>query len=551
MADLTIKLTFSDDNGAKDGSSSDSDNTGYAIYRREGADPGNDALYRIHTNNNPTPGVGTITYEDSDVSVDKSYFYRIENIRGSETALGPLIGPINAPNLTGLGYPGNTPSHTDGVTNYISTEPLIHYDAWKEMALHGEDYKYLPGEYIKNQPNTYKSLNMLFQNGGVHMGLDGTTPELGPHHTSGVTGSFPRIDGPSFSNWCAQIKAARGIDSDFHGRLILDKGATFVLVHPSRSSHPLARTFDDAGQWYAGNWMQAKIPGRTYWGGDNRLKPTNPAVKNHRSVQFSNGNFWSDPDPFMGNSDPNDSAWYPRSTTIMDYDTYYNFGFFNLGGPENGIIPSCIANYGTGSRDYYRDEHVGSIMDLYGTPYIIQHKDHPYISIDAGRINIFIKRIYPNGSYDFYINGMLRDTNAGPHTSTALPQAFKGEDYKAIITDDNGTKFPFGTDSDWYWWSRMQGVSEDMKLLVPPQLGLSTTRSYSPSETYGFVTSPSHIHPIPIQREQAGGNFFNELMLIPSDLTETPGDFTRLVNYLNSKYQGSSNFATQGDYDER
>ena len=135
MAQSRIRLTFTDDNNGAN------DNDGYKVYRNIGSDPcpGGviDATKLIHTHTSPTTGA-SVQFTDMTASSGNNYFYRVSFTRGVDEALSPnVVGPVDFPAADSLGYPNNVPSHTSGVTNFITTEPILHLDAAEEHTLLG------------------------------------------------------------------------------------------------------------------------------------------------------------------------------------------------------------------------------------------------------------------------------------------------------------------------------------------------------------------------------------------------------------------------------
>jgi len=515
MAKVTIK--FSDDNGDPAGGSSPSDNDGYRIYRAANIDPGTDPTNLLHEETNPPQGAGEITYVDTTLPVNLPHYYRLENVRGTETAVSPLVGPIVISDLDKLGYPENTPSHTDGVANFITVEPLVHIDAYAEMKRYGINYRYATGEGPKNLSKRYSGMDQVSNNWGIHFGRDGSTPEIRCHDdlTIGQCSSMYTKD---YNLFCSQLKETRGIDPEVQSRLVLDDGACVFYIFPSYTSHPEAtsgKVLSSASQHLANYIFLARLGNRVSpnWSGD--------LIKNHRSLNFS-GDIYTDPEPWQNTPNPNDPGWYPRyaggRTNIS-----LNFGTYFYGGTSNGMI----SRFHLGQGGFY---------SLAGDGYEVKWSSYPDThSYTNPKINVICRRVYPNGAYDFFVNGVKAATSVGNHKS--LIQIYRT---------------PSGHDSlSNTWWSQNgllqdltgNGNADDMHMIIPPALGLNGTES-STSTTDGGIYQASSLSVV-----SDPDHTFNEAILIPSDLTaNSNADFNRMIAYINSKYGASSQFATQGNY---
>lgn len=514
MTTAKITIKFSDDNGDTAGGSSPSDNTAYRIYRKADADPSNDSANLLYENTSPPQGTGVITFVDDGTngtapSVNTRYYYRVENVRGTTTALSALIGPIVVSDLDRLAYPENKPSDTDGVANYITVEPIVHYDATAEIKKHGDGYLYPRGSYFNNLSKRFSGLDHSFGGGGVHLGLDGVTPEL-RCHDSGTGYSGITLGVRDYSLFSAQFKDALGIDQDVDPRVVFDNGACCFIISPSISSHSTGTSYhmQHAGQHRSHRIFTCNIGGR-------QTNDVDPLLKIHKTLKYSDGQPWSDPEPWQNNPNPDDPGWYPRGTVYQRSNIVLDYGFYPRGGVSNGIRGAFHVSKG-GFYPLAENAYTvpwSSNTDLWQTP----------------KINVICRRIYPNGEYDFFVNGVKKSTNVGNHKS-----------YLQIYRTPSGSDTLSGS-----WWDRENllqdlngnGTAEDLHMIIPPAIGLNSYTGQGMKEVSGFTGFP------------AGAHVINEAILIPDDLTaNSDADFNRMVTYINNKYSSSPDFATQGDY---
>lgn len=529
MATAKITFKFSDDNGDPSGGSSSSDNTGYRVYRKAGSDPSNDSANLLYENTSPPQGTGVITFIDDGSngtapSVNTRYYYRIENVRGTDTALSASIGPIVVADLDKLAYPENSPSNTDGVTNFINVEPLIHYDAFNEEKRNGIGYKYPNNSYVRNLSRRFSGLDQSWGGGTVALGHDGQTPEMRNHEDNPLTTGLT-LGNRSWGLFSSQIRDAIGYDQDVEPRLVLDKGACFFYVFPSVGSHPdntgnahLA----SANQWSRGDIFKSYYSGRSPW------MDKNAPLKIHKSIKYSDGGLWVDPDPPYGQANPNDLGWYPYYTYSGRTQTNLYFGFY----PNGGYGISSPFHGGTDGGYYeLNDGTTGKYTQMPWSQYPDLYRGYNTGFTDV-KINVLCRRIYPNGSYDFFINGVKAATNVGNH-KTLLKKSRTTSGHDSVTNS---------------WWADQgllqdldgSGYAEDLHMITPPALGLNATKNsnhYGITWDSGFTTISRATHT------------FNEALLIPDDLTaDGNADFNRMISYINTKYGASPQFATQGNY---
>ena len=530
MATAKITIKFSDDNGDNAGGSSPSDNTAYRIYRKADADPSNDSANLLYENTSPPQGTGVITFVDDGTngaapSVNTRYFYRVENVRGTTTALSALIGPVVVSDLDRLAYPENSPSHTDGVANYITVEPLIHYDAATEEKRVGILNKYPSNSYIRNLSRRFSGLDHSWGGGTIAIGRDGQTPEFRNHDDNAITGGL-QLGIRDYGLFSTQIRDAVGLDPDVEPRLVFDNGMTFFFIFPSIGSHPDNDTgawnFKSANQHMAGDIFKAYYSGRA----SNSFNSAAP-LKIHKSRRYSDGGIWVDPDPPYGQRNPADPGWYPFYTYNTRTQTNMYFGFYPFGGTTNGMV----SRFHGGQPGY---EELNDMPNGWGAVYNVKWADYPdlWSPISNLKLNVFCKRIYPNGSYETFINGVLAATNVGNH-KTFL------EHFRTTSGHDSVTNS---------WWYQ-QGLCQDLNgdgydtnlhMITPPAMGLNAIKS---AHHYG-ITWDSGFTGI-----SKAPTAFNEAILIPDDLTaNSNADFNRMITYINNKYSSSPAFATQGNY---
>ncbi len=599
-----ITIKFSDDNGDPTGQPSDSDNTGYRIYRAVGSDPSNTPAKKIYDSeesNNPPPlGTGEITFEDTSVDFNQPYYYRVENFRtksggGEDTALSPLVGPISIQDLDRLGYPNNTPSDQDGIATYsISVEPLIHYDASQEVKRHGIDHNY--GAYngtVENLSSRFSGADMVFRGGGLHLGIDGLTPEFRACEDNSSDATTLSIwNGKLFNQ---QIRDKIGIDAHVESRVVLDEGVCFFYIAPSVynhnsiiSSHKHVQHWGNASGNATSIIMRNVYPGRQ--SGFKSYKGDDYILKNHLPIKFSDGSNWTDPEPWAGSTvNPKDPGWFPIwQNHLQKFQTCFGFGHSqgpsklevnpNIGDMNATRFFGVSNGYGYSPLTYYYN---------YGGNYshipISRYPDINYGTWDDAqskytscKINVFCKRIYPNGSYDFFINGVkagstkqiMFKTSISPpmpipeeHIHKSFLQDFEGGINSSnrpsnVLTgtwwteEPNRTNYDVSQDPLYYrpiepWYSAgfdksVYGVTYPYRYLMvthPPSFGLNVNGSTGLGNgSYWTISSGAK-------------NVFNELLLIPSDLTANSGaDFNTMIEYINNKYGSSPMFATQGDY---
>ena len=508
-----VTIKFSDDNGDPAGGSSPSDNDGYRIYRAANTDPGTEAVNLLYEETNPTQGTGEVTYVDTTLPVNLPHYYRLENVRGTETAVSPLVGPIVISDLDKLGYPESKPSNTDGVTNFINVEPLVHLDSAAEVKKYGIDYRYKTGEGPSNLSKRYSGMDQVGNNWGLHFSRDGSTPEIRCHNDLTIGGCSPMYT-KNYNLFCSQLKETRGLDPETESRLVLDNGACLFYIFPSYTSHPGAtssKVLSSASQHLSNSIFSATLGARVQpnWSGD--------LIKNHKSRNFSDGGIYSDPEPWQNTPNPKDPGWYPkyaggRTNMTLNFGTFFR---------SNGMV----------TRFHHGQ---GGFYSLAGDGYELGWGPFPDLNNLSGKINVFCRRVYPNGAYDIFINGVKSATSVGNHKS--LIQIYRT---------------PSGHDSlSNTWWTQNNllqdltgnGLAEDMHMITPPALGLNaTSNSGTLSNSMYRVSSLSAV----VDTDHS----FNEAILIPDDLTaNSDADFNRMIAYINTKYGASTQFATQGDY---
>jgi alpha-tubulin suppressor-like RCC1 family protein len=606
MSTQKITIKFSDDNGDPSGQSSDSDNTGYRIYRAVGSDPSNTHVNKIYdsqaSNNPPTQGTGEIIFEDNNVEFNKPYYYRVENFRtktdaSEETALSPLVGPISIQDLDRLGYPNNTPSDQDGIATYsISVEPLIHYDASQEVKKHGIDHNY--GAYngtVENLSSRFSGASVLFKNGGLHMGIDGVTPEFRCHDSYDNSNTTVNV----WDLWLfnQQIRDKIGIDPHVESRVVLDEGACFFYIAPSVYNHSSLNSDNKGDQLWGQNQgikMRAVYGLRasnfkSYQGDDYILK-------NHLTIKFSDGSNWQDPEPWAGDTvNDKDPGWYPTwQNHLRNYQTCFGFSHHSVLS-DFTLDPTVNLGDTNSSNPFTVQGGYGYVPLTYGYGYGDNKNNRGKLSISnypdiaSGtwndsqskytdcKINVYCKRIYPNGSFDFFINGV----KAHSTKQVMFPGYFAtGSRYKMKIPEEHIHKSrlgPFfggnvpGNVFSGTWWNEspkrtVYSASLDPDYMRPiepyPYPGTDITGPYSSGREYLIMTHPpafglngntyTGIGQSSYWNILSGSsNVFNELLLIPSDLTANSGaDFNTMISYINSKYESSTMFAEQGDYSD-
>jgi hypothetical protein len=240
-----IKLTFLDSNPA-----GANDNDGFKIYRGIGADPCPNVDANGDTVANPatliytsvpadiTAGTGSVDWEDPDVVGATSYHYRASFTRGAEESFSTEVGPVSVASINDLGYPNGTPSHTSGVPNFVTTEPIVHFDAGAELLSHGPGYVYANGEHFINKPATYSTPGTGFGDVGAMssavysksiIAYTGTDTARNPVSVVGeLPSNTPNWNSPNFTGTNGYM------DSEGCYAFAMDEGVTsFHVVAPS------------------------------------------------------------------------------------------------------------------------------------------------------------------------------------------------------------------------------------------------------------------------------------------------------------------------------
>ena len=381
-----IKLTFLDSNPA-----GANDNDGFKIYRDVGTDPCPAVDASGNTVANPatlvytsapadiTAGTGYVDWEDSDVVGGTPYHYRASFTRGSEESFSLEVGPVEVASINDLGYPNGSPSHTSGVANYVTTEPILHFDARAEWLKHGAGYVYSNGEHFINRAPTYSVPGSGFGDVGAtsnasysksvieYTGTDTSRP------TVPVVGELPT----NTANWNgANFTGTNGyMDSLQFRALLMDEGVTsFSVVAPSL-------TGDGAGNAYRLGMPHTQVNNSHYY-------LTAPGYNNWTTFSYT--------DP--RNSDFKVRYWSNRTVDhYVNLEDHFNTTEYDTFKAYPGLGVSI--GYTAVAKD-----NIWSDANALSTPELRESDIAGGVQND---LSIVVSNIKPDGRQRVWVNGVL------------------------------------------------------------------------------------------------------------------------------------------------
>jgi hypothetical protein len=522
---VSAKITFSitDPNGRSDGVAGANDSSKIEILKREGpaSAGGSFALIETIQGSDLQPGQHTYTVEDTDILLKTPYFYVAKFYRGSDFVESDEIGPIFISGLHELGYPGNIPSNTDGVPNFISVAPLLHINAEYEYNFYGqvEGRAYQSGETVTNQNDLYPGLGW-----NTSTAWTVQTTSLGIPYINCYTGPYGPSLAVNSAGAFSSLKSNLGVDSDAQ-IIAMDEGLTMVMVVTYQELQGTKRIFQD--QYSSPYWKgldTQTLP--TEWNVSGGL-PSNfdySSTNKYHPRKVSDGGFY-EPSNIGNYFGPPNGVYWPEAR-----------GYW---GHKDGAIGSC-----TQSANYRYPQAIGGISAW-------SRGDYQHVYDNQIKPIISTSNVYPTGSDTNKVSTViLRQKEDGSGTQTYVNgNLFHGAEHHQFIAAENANGhnnyFVSGvpTSGEPTWWSANNHTTDFSYL----HIGHSPSTQSTPMEGYRYH--------IPAFINSAGfGQMWStnwdgrigicEVMVIPSSLTNQ--DFRRLTTYLANKYE--DNMLPQGDY---
>jgi hypothetical protein len=560
------KLTISFKNPNKVLNSANSA-TGYKIYKGERQDPCPDGVpIGEPVVDADITDLSDITFVDNDTTVSTPYFYRISWIRGGQETLGQLLGPFLIPSLYELGYPNNFPSDTSGNPNFVDIEPMFHYNAsWHSCFLTaGQDRISLnslkKGEVtygLKNHSRRYSSLTQSIpDNLFVGKGIDiNETPCFQSEDISsdihGTSTEAGYIDLENLKSIILDRWSENGltIDESEIGEVVFDEGVTMAFVFIGASRHRLSDFNDsssdiDADIHKTGDGIEYHNWHMDHPTGQNSIKlfyargglRTISAPKSLKPRLFSTGQPWEDPNPPFGEPDPEELGWMPKGNAHMTGIrwglAHHRIYWANKTWPpqvNNQGIPTT--KYINGFHEHWLNNSLGGNMGELGSHDVagfrmangstLMNDLNPQWcrDIEPKSINIMISTIFPDGTWKFFVNGVLQKEQAPTNVLLGRNNG-NGSDYNLA---EYGNIWYTQKSKDYYTQSIEDYKSFKIPFQPVPFIG------FGPSTTF----SGSSLLPLSVN----SGVDWCEFLAFPKALDKK--NLLRLNNYFQNKYADS------------
>jgi len=498
--------------------------TGYKIYRDIQTDPcPGGVIDSTKQVDSGSVALGQIIYSDTNTAVSVAYFYRVSWLRNSEELLSEVIGPLMIGSLYELGYPNNVPSDTSGNPNFMSIEPLVHFDAGFQYNISGAG----PAGSLINLSDRYPSLSQTTSY-DVGIGIDGVTPVIQVPRTGnpGSTGAHSPINLDNFRGDIinGQWQGAGVGDNDV-GAVVFDEGITIAFAFQGATSHPAI--YDSATDTFiSGNWWLGNASGNTSFtcfSATNQKQYSTNTLYSGRPLQprkFSDGSLWADPRPPYGVADTLDPGWMPRYSYWSPKMSWNAWGHSTYGFPTTWQ-PSHSPRVWR-SNVPTRNYRPGGLSSQYSR-------------LKTKGVNIILATVYPDGSWISFMNGNLEQRH-GP--------AF------ALLGDLNGSPTSYDIASTGSWHIDTDGTVDAGTYYDISVRDYNTAGNFMlPYYPVPFVTMPSaaNIRTYGSQVEPFSGGSslspfyqasyleWSEYLVFPKAFG--PQDIARIHNYFTSKYE--------------
>lgn len=537
---ISAKIIFdiSNFNGNSDGSSSANDIDKIEIHKRVGPESGGGQFTLINTITGLSlpSGQSTLDFEDTSIDIKTPYYYKLLFYRGADFAESNIIGPVFVSGLHELGYPGNIPSDTDGVPNYIGVAPLIHISAEYEYNFYGQQdfYDYAVGENPQNVNELYPGWG-LSNNHTIRVNSEGIPYINTGGNTAGShSGGMFAMDTNGTSTF-DQLKTNIGAhpDSDL---VAFDQGFTFAAVMLYEEFFGSKRVYQDQYfKWGLTGLSNRQIPKEWNLNGAMTLDSnnyTNDAHYNHPK-KISNGDYYEPVD--VGNFyGPPMGAYYPNARGYWGHRGYGNItGLHSLFDTRTLRTFAGISAWNrTDEMQIHRNDSTKSLTTSSFYP----------SGADTNKLCTLIIRHKEDGTgTDVYVNGVLYHTS--PHHQQTVVQNTGHNKNHISGNDPASSPGAEGT----YWSSNNHTIrynykqTQDLKRTTYPSGSIENYEGI----TYHmpFILSSASVHSL-LNYGSDSRLAFSELMMIPSSLSDP--DFRRLTTYFGNKYGNA--LLPQGDY---
>lgn len=534
---VSAKIVFdiSNFNGNSDGSPSANDIDKIEIHKRIGPESGGGSFVVVSTITSGFSGHSTLDYEDTAIDIATPYYYKLLFYRGTDFAESNIIGPVFISGLHELGYPGNVPSDTDGVPNYIGVAPLIHISAEYEYNFYGQQeiYDYATGEYPQNVNELYPGWG-LSNNHTVRVNSEGIpyintgTSAIGAHSSN----IFAM--GNSGASTFNQLKTNIGAhpDSDL---IAFDQGFTFAAVMLYQEFFGSKTVYQDQYfKWGLTGLSNRAMPKEWNINGSMTLDSTNytnDAHYNHPK-KISNGDYY-EPSNIGNFYGPPMGVYYPNARG------YWGHAGPNVGNASSSFDTRTLRTF-AGITSWSRGDYMG-IHRNDSTKSLSTGTFYPGGS-DTNKLCTLIFRHKEDGTgTDVYVNGVLYHTS--PHHQQTIVQNTGHNENNISGLDPASYPGAEGT----YWSTNSHTIRYNHKQSANLLRTLYPNGAIENYEgiTYHmpFILSSASV-PTLLYYGSDSRLAFTELMMIPSSLSGP--DFRRLTTYFGNKYGDA--LLPQGDY---
>lgn len=406
MAIVNLVLNFEDNNASGAGQAD-----GYNIYRAEQSDPCPGGVIDDSKRLGSTPtmsynGQVNQQYVDTTSQPGVLYYYRVGIVRGTDVALGGVLGPFFVEGEGAVGYPGNTPDENANLPYTISSTPFLHHKASFDYVSNNNNYGALPDNQSHNLAANYQNIRIErdYNNGSAvgvvpwkQGGTSGTVTDVPIYEDlysyNGSSTSltwqgvstvffdsaasietdvrkylFPGWDYSSHFNHLTEARV------DSHGMMHCDLGLSCFIIGPGRSSYNTAQSFV----------RHAQNPMRFLYGGSIDY----PNNRNHARL----------------------SDLTPSRYNAIDYPDY-----------DMGFTASDLSNVLSKSGDLYPFGQMGTSNEYFSDPSIFLNisstqralpyfNDSKYEPMSDDKLHVYYFQHLPDGTFQYFIDGVLRSS---------------------------------------------------------------------------------------------------------------------------------------------